>query len=230
MDSARKNARIAGLLYLIMAILGAFSIVWVPSILVVPGDVTSTVANIEADEWLFRLGIFSGLACQAIFVFLVVELHRLLKGVSRKNALLMVAFVVASVPISCLNMINQFAVLLILGDGYYLSVFDAEQLDALAMLFLDLHARGVLIAEIFWGLWLLPFGLLVIKSIFIPRILGIFLVIGGFCYLTAVLVHVLFPGYAASIEQIVVTLSGIAEFSIILWLLIIGVRDQKPAV
>ena len=228
LSSAKKTARIAGLLYFILAITGAFSMIYVPSILIVPGDATVTVKNIVTNESLFRLGIVSGLACQVLFIFLVLELYKLFKAVNKKQALLMVALVVASVPIACFNMINQFAVLLLLSDANYLSAFTPDQLNAFVMLFLDLSNKGILIAELFWGLWLFPFGWLVIKSGFIPKILGVFLIIGCFCYLLEFHMNALFPDYANTVSQIIAIPMAISELSIVLWLLIKGVKEPQP--
>lgn len=140
----------------------------------------------------------------------------------------MVSLVVAAVLIACLNMLNQFAALHLLSGAGYLTVFEPDQLNTMAMLFLDLHNHGILIAEIFWGLWLLPLGLLVIKSGFLPRILGVLLIIAYFGYLIDVLTNFLFPGYSAIISPIATTPSAIAELSVVLWLLIKGVKDQRP--
>ena len=218
----------AGFMYFMVAVTGAFSMIFVPSSLIVRGDVTVTVQNIMANKFLFRMGIVSGLACQVAFVFLVLELYKLLREVDKKKASLMVALVIASVPIACLNMLNQFAVLVIL-KGDYMNAFTLDQRNAMVMLFLDFYTYGILIAEIFWGLWLLPFGLLVIKSDFIPKILGIFLIIGCCCYLLEFLMHALLPDYAKTVSQVIAIPMAISELAIVLWLLIKGVREPKLA-
>ncbi len=225
MEPSKKTARIAGGLYLLMAITGAFSILYVPETLIVPGDAAITVQNILDSEWLFRLGFVSGLLCQATFVFLVLELYKLLKGVDRQQAFLMVALVVVAVPIACLNMLNQWAALLLLSGAEYLTGLWPDQLNAQVMFFLEMHAKGIFIAQIFWGLWLLPLGLLVIKSGFFPKILGIFLVAGCFGYLIDFLRQALFPESPEIISTIATIPSGISEISITLWLLIKGVKE-----
>lgn len=228
MKTIKKTARIAGLLYLILAITGAFSMIYVPGNLMVHGDTAVTIQNIMTNKLLFQMGIVSGLACQVLFIFLVLELYKLFKAVNKKQALLMVVLVVASVPIACFNMINQFAVLLLLSDANYLSAFTPDQLNAFVMLFLDLSNKGILVAELFWGLWLFPFGLLVIKSGFIPKILGVFLIIGCFCYLLEFHMNALFPDYANAVSQIIAIPMAISELSIVLWLLIKGVKEPQP--
>ena len=216
----------AGFMYFMVAVTGAFSMIFVPSSLIVRGDVTVTVQNIMANKFLFRMGIVSGLACQVAFVFLVLELYKLLKEVDKKQASLMVALVIASVPIACLNMLNQFAVLVLLKEDY-MNAFGPDQRNAMVMLFLDFSNYGILIAELFWGLWLLPFGLLVIKSDFIPKILGIFLIIGCCCYLLEFLMNALLPDYAKPVSQVIGIPMAISELAIVLWLLIKGVREPK---
>lgn len=224
-NSLKKTARIAGFLYLIVAITGGFSMMYVPG-LIVSGDAAATVKNILANESLFRLGLVSALVCQVTFVFLVLELFALLKGVNRKLALMMTALVIASVPIACLNVLNQFAVLLLLSGADYLSRFTADQVNSAVMFFLDLNVHGIFIAEIFWGLWLLPFGWLVIRSGFIPRILGVLLLLGGCGYVINFHVHALFPAFQQTVSAITALPLAISELSIVFWLLIKGVKES----
>jgi hypothetical protein len=155
-------------------------------------------------------------------------LYQLFKGVNNTYASLMVALVVAAVPVAFLNMLNQLAALHVLSGADYLRVFDTDQLNALVMLFLDLHSQGLLIVEIFWGLWLLPLGLLVINARFMPGFLGVLLIIAFLGYLIDFLTRLLFPGYTAIVSPI----AGAAKFgevAMILWLLIKGVKGQQAA-
>lgn len=225
--SAPATARAAGLLYLLLAVTGGFSMLYVPS-LIVPGDAAATAGNILAHESLFRLGVVSGLISQVVFVFLVLALYQLFDAVNHTHAALMVALVVAAVPVGFVNMLNQVAALHVLSGADYLSVFEADQLNALVMLFLDLHRQGLLIVEIFWGLWLLPLGLLVIKARFMPRFIGILLIVGFLGYVIDFLTRLLFPDYTAMVSPV----AGAAKFgevAMILWLLIRGTKAQ-PAV
>ena len=224
MDTKKKNARIAGLLYLLMGITGAFGIMYVPANIIVVGDATATANNIAESELLFRLSMISNLISQAIFVFLVLSLNRLLKEVNPKYAKLMVSFVTVSVPISFLNILNLVAADILVSGADYLSVFDTNQLNAFALLFLNLYEHGIYIVGIFWGLWLYPFGMLIIKSIFIPKIIGIFLVIGCFAYLTDSFISLMYPEYKEIVSLIIMLPLALGEFSIIFWLLIKGVR------
>jgi hypothetical protein len=218
-----KTARIAGFLYLILFPLGLFGIMYVPSILIVPGDAATTANNIMASESLFRLSIVSALIIQIVNILLVLVLYKLLKPVNKNHAVLMVIFFLVSVPITMLNELNQFAALLLLSGADYLTVFTTDQLQALVPLFLDLHEYGITIAGIFWGLWLFPMGYLVFKSGYIPRILGILLMIGCFGYLIDSFAIFLLPNYEVNIA--IFTFWG--ELLLPLWLLIKGVNVEQ---
>jgi len=226
MSSTMKTARIAGFLYLVLAITGVFSIMYVPSTLFVYGDATATANNIKSSELLFRTGIFIGLISNVIFVFLVLALYRLLKDISHKQAILMVTLVVVSVSIGFINKLNQIVVLIILSGADFLSVFEKSQLDALAYLFLRFHSQSWEAIQIFWGLWLFPFGLLIYRSRFIPRIMGVLLIIAGFAYLLSFVSFLLLPQYRGIVSQIMMPLM-FGELPIIFWLLIKGVKDQS---
>ena len=156
-NSLKKTTRIAGLLYLVLAVIFPFSLIYVPSTLFVFGDATATANNIRASELLFRAGIGSGLIANVLFVFLVLALYRLLNEVSRKQAVLMVILVVLAVSAAFGNSFNQIAALVVLSGADFLSVFDRPQLDALAYVFLRLHSQALQAIQIFWGLWLFPF-------------------------------------------------------------------------
>lgn len=209
-----------------MAITGGFSMLYVSSTLIVPGDAVATANNIIDSDFLFRLGAVSGLISGVIFLVLVLTLYKLFKGVDKTQASLMVVFVVAAVPVAFLNMLNQFAVLHILGGADYLTVFGQNQLNAAVMFFLNLHNQGLITVEVFWGLWLLPLGLLILKSGFIPKVVGVLLIIACLGYLVDFLTRLLFPSYAAIISPIAGA-SKFGELVIILWLLIKGVRGQN---
>jgi hypothetical protein len=221
-------ARVAGFLYLLLLPLGIFGTLYIPSILIVPGDAATTAKNIIASESLFRLGIVIALLVQIINIFVVLALYQLLKPVSQNMALLMVLFLLLGVPIAMLNELNHFAVLLVLSGADYLRVFTTDQLRALVPLFLNLHEQGINIAGIFWGLWLFPMGYLVFKSGFLPKILGVLLMIGCFGYLIDSFAAFLFPNYHVQIAMF--TFWGEVLFP--LWLLIKGLnveRWEKPA-
>jgi|SRR6185295_8528984 len=229
MDSTKKQARAAGLLYLLIGITAPIGLEYVPGKLIVPGDPTATADRIRASESLLRIGIASELFHQVICVFLVLALYRLFKAVNQTHARQLVvlgAFV--SVPIVFLNVLNEVAALVLVSGADFLSAFGKPQLDALAFLFIRLHTQGIVVASIFWGLWLFPFGMLVIRSGFIPRVLGVLLMIAGVAYLAAAFASILLPRYAHAVGQIAGLLE-IAEVPIIFWLLIWGARVSPSA-
>jgi hypothetical protein len=230
MNSAKKNARITGCIYLFMIVSGLFGLMYVPSKTIEYPDAAATAGNIISHEWLYRSGIISGLICQTLFVFLVLALNRLLKGVNEKHARLMVTFVIVSVPIAFLNEINRIAPLILLGDAEFLKVFKPDQLNALVMMFLDLFNYGNYVAGVFWGLWLLPFGYLVYKSGFIPRIIGIFLMVSCFGYLVESTTFLLIPQYYGIVSKITMVPSALGEFAVMPWLLIKGVKYEPSPV
>ena len=222
-NSIKKTARVAGLLYLLVAAFGVFGLVYVPSVLVVPGDAAATAENILASASLFRLGIVSALITQAVQIVLVLVLYKLLEPVNRNLALLMVVFILLGVPIAMLSELNSFAALLVSSGNDYLAAFTADQSRALVSLFVDLREHGINIASLFWGLWLLPMGYLIFKSNFLPRVLGILLIVGGFGYLVDFATFFLFPDFDVTIAQF----TFIGELLLPLWLLIRGVNVEQ---
>ncbi len=220
--SPLANARITGVLYLILLPLGIFSMS-VASMLVVPGDAATTAKNIMASESLFRLSIVSALLVQVVNLFVVLGLYQLLKPVNKNMATLMVLFLLLGVPIAMLNELNQVAVLVLLNGAASSAAFTSQQVQSLTPLFLGLHQSGIQIAGIFWGLWLLPMGYLVFKSGSLPRILGILLVIGGFGYLIDSFAFFIVPDLHVAVAQF----TFVGEVLLPLWLLIKGVNIAK---
>jgi len=223
MSSAKNPGRFAGLLYLLTSIPGAFALIYVPSKLIVDGNAAATANNISASETLFRLGIAAQLISQAGFIFVALALYDLLKGVNRRHASVMVTLIVVSIPIAFVNELNAIAALVLVRGADFLSIFEKPQRDALAMLFLTLHGHGFGVAEVFWGLWLFPLGLLVYRSRFLPRFLGVWLAIGGFAYVILSLTGILLPQY----QDKVFTYSQpatLGELVFMLWLVIKGAR------
>lgn len=227
-NSLKKTARVAGMLYIIMDICLIFSGMYVDPKLYVPGDTVATVGNILGFQWLFRLGFVSNLVGLILQLFLVHALYELFTSVDKVQVRLMVIFIVAGVSVAFLNTLNQYAPILLFSKDGYLSTFNPAQLQTLAMVFLDLYNNGTIIAEIFWGLWLIPLGLLVYRSGFVPRMLGVLLMIGCLGHLISFLLTFLFPNHSTILTSIA-EMAMIGELPIFLWLLIKGVQDQKPA-
>ena len=226
MESRKKTARIAGLLYVLASLPGIFSLLYVPSHFIVSGNAGATAGKIASEELVFRIGILCEVAGFTGFIFVVGQLYRLLSEVNRVQASVMFLLMLVSIPISLVNVLNEIAALMLIRGGDFLSVFDQPQREALAMLFLKLHGQGFVVAQIFWGLWLIPFGILVYKSGFLPRILGVLLVIACFGYLAdSLLAFRLLPeGVARVVDQLT-----LAELPIILWLLIMGAKERALA-
>jgi len=222
-----KIARISGVLYLIALPLALFSAMVVSSKLIVPGDAATTANNITASEGLFRSGIVSMLIVQLVYILKPLILYKLLKPVNKNHALLMVILLLVAIPIAFFNELNKFAILFLLSGADYLSVFDPGQLHAQVMFFLDLYTGGVFIAQILWGLWLFPFGYLVFKSGFLPRILGVLLILGCFGYVIHSLAFMLFPSYEGTVALVVMAPNLISEFALFLWLLVKGVNVEQ---
>jgi hypothetical protein len=227
MSSARNPGRFAGLLYVLISIVGFFAIGYVPGKIIVQGDAAATANNIAAHETLFRLGIASELVGQAGFIFVALALYDLFKGVNRRHASLMVVLIVVSIPIAFLNELNSFAALVLVRGADFLSVFDKPQRETLAMLFLNLHGRGFVICEMFWGLWLFPLALLIYKSRFLPRFLGVWLALAGFAWVILSLTGTLLPEYQDTVNSYLQP-AIIGEVAFMLWLLIKGAQPRVP--
>ena len=225
MHPTDKAARVAGAVYLSMIVTAPFSLVYIPSTLFVRGNATATANNILAHQTLFRLAIVADLITAVIFIFLVLALYRLLSGVNKTHASLMVALALVSAAVGFMNVLNEIAALTLFRGADFLAVLEKPQRDALGMLFLRLHSQGNVINEIFWGLWLFPFGVLVMRSGFLPRILGVWLIINGFAYVVLSFAGLLLPQYQdVAFRSAFPLLLG--ELAIMLWLVIKGAKVQ----
>jgi len=225
MTSVKNPGRFAGLVYLLVSIPGVFALIYVPHKLIVHGNATATAANIMASETLFRAGIACNLICEIFFVGVAFLLYDLLKSVNRRQALFMFWLIAISLPIALLNELNSIAALILVREPAFLSVFDKPQREAMAMLFLNLHSQGFGIASIFWGLWLFPLGLLVYRSGFLPRILGILLIANCFSYVVNSFTSLVLPNYADRVDRWMMPLS-FGELIFMFWLLIMGAKPK----
>lgn len=225
MSPTSRQARVAGLLYLLLSIVGPVRLIYVPSALFVQGDATATANNIVAHETLFRLGIVSELLSGVFGIFLVLALYRLLKGVDQKHAVLMVVLGLMPDAIYFFNVLNDAAALLLVRGADFLSVFDKPQRDALAMLFLRVHDQVIVAAETLWGLWLFPLAILVYRSRFLPRFLGVWLIINGITYVALSLTGLLLPQFEDSVSSIAFP-ALLGEIALMLWLLIMGAKAE----
>ncbi|HEV2115591.1 MAG TPA: DUF4386 domain-containing protein [Terriglobales bacterium] len=223
-----KNARAAGFLYILASVVGVVRLLYIPDALFVHGNATATANNIAAHEALFRLGFVSTLLGATLWLFVPLALYRLLKGVDQGLAVLMVILgSLMQVPLFFVNIVTDAAALLFARGSGYLSIFDKLQRDAFAGLFLDLHHQFDLANLLFAGLWLFPFGLLVYKSRFLPRFLGLWLILAGFAWLAFSLTGFVFPAYEDKVFSITQPVA-LGEVATMLWLVIMGARE-KPA-
>jgi hypothetical protein len=227
--SRKRTARLAGLLYLLLAFTGFFSLRYVPSKLIDWNNAAKTFDNIVASETLFRLDILAGIIGYTGFLILPFVLYKLLNHINKTYAVGMVLLAVISVPISYTYLLDKFAVLTLIHSSNYLNAFQSDQLHAQVLLHLNYYDNGILLASIFWGLWLFPFGYLVFKSGFLPKIIGIFLMVGCFGYQIDFLFHYFMTDKydALGISNYVRLPGSLGELSICLWLVIIGTKEKR---
>jgi len=229
MSSTHNPGRVAGFIYLLLVVLAPFRLIYIPSALYVRGIATSTANNIANHELLFRLGMVSDLLCGTILIFLTLALYRLFKGVNQNLAVLVVILGgLLPATIDFLNVLNDAAALILVLGVDFLSVFDKPHRDALAMLFLRLHHQEIIAAEILWGLWLFPLAILTYRSRFLPRFLGVWLIINGFAYLIMSFTGLVLPQYEDMVSNIAFP-ALLGEMAFMLWLLIKGAKLDSAA-
>lgn len=223
-----SQARAAGLLYLVLGATGAFALQYVPRAVVVPGDAAATAERLRSSESLLRIGIASELISTIVFIFTVLALYRLFERVDRGLASLMVIFVLLSVPISLLNVLNEVAALVLVSGADSLSALAAPQLEALAYVLMRLHTQGFALAEIFWGLWLFPLGLLAMRSGFVPRVVGVLLILACGGYVAHAFTAFLLPQIATTVSIVALPFEA-GELGIVVWLLATRHGADRPA-
>ncbi len=225
-SSLKNTARLAGLLYLIWIITGLFAMFYVPSQINMRGDAATTAQNILSNEFLFRTSIVNDLVSSTIWVFLVLVLYRLFKDVNERQAKLLFALVIVQIPAAFFMEAFNITSLMIL-KGEILKTFEITQRQDLALLLLRMNDYGVLTLEFFWGLWLFPLAILVYRSRFLPRFLGVWLMITGFFYLVLSLTGLMLPQYKDMVLHSVFALPAeVGEVAFMLWILIVGAKEQ----
>jgi len=229
MNSTHNPGRVAGFWYLLLTVIAPLRLMYIPSKLFVHGNAAATVNNIATHEWLFRFGIVGDLICGVILIFLVLAFYRLFKGVDQNLAVLVVILGgVMPAIIDFVSVVNDAAALMLVRGSDFLPVFDKPQRDALAMLFLNLRDHQNTAAEILWGLWLFPLAILVYRSRFLPRFLGVWLIVNGFAYVIISLTGELLPQYQNRVFTIS-TPALFGELAIMLWLVIKGAKPPVDA-
>jgi hypothetical protein len=222
--SPKRLARIAGLLYLAVGILGGFAFAAVYSTMYVAGDAATTASHLVANAGLVKIGVAADLIQATVWVFLSMTLYALLRHVNAYAARAMVILVVIGASISFLNILFEFEGMRVATDPAYLAALGIAGSNSLAMLLLDLQHYGYAIAGIFFGLWLVPLGYLAFKSEMFPKALGMVLVVGGISYLVDTLAAFVAPEFTATIHPLAALLGGVAEISTLGYLLVKGVR------
>ena len=229
MTSPKPLARIAGVLYLLVGIFGGFAEGYVEPKMYVAGNAAATAGNVVANSGLVRLGVVADLLDGAVFVFLALTLYILLKHVHKSVARAMLVLVALATAITCLVAVFEFEGLRVATDASYAAALGTGGSNALVMLLLDTQHYGLLIAQIFFGLWLVPLGYLAYKSSgLFPKWLGVMLIVGGVCYLVDLLAAFLVPDFGQKIQTFIVIPSAIAEISMVLYLLVVGVKTTEP--
>ena len=224
MSQPKRLARIAGLLYLIVGIFGGFAVGYVTPMLYVPGDAATTAGNVVANAGLVRIGVLADLLQATVFVFLGMTLYLLLKHVHKNAATTMVILVAIAATLMCLDKVFQFAALQVAGDASYAAAFGVTGSNALVLLLLDMHHYGYLIAQIFFGLWLVPLGYLAYRSGMFPKALGIVLIVAGASYLVDMLAAFIVPDFRTQIHGFLAIPPTIAEVWMLGYLLWKGVK------
>lgn len=231
MTSPKRLARLAGFLYLLNGIFSGLAFGYVLGKVYVPGSAAITTANVVANSGLVRFGVIADLFQGTEWLFLAMTLYILLRHVHQSAARAMVALVAVGAAIVCLNDVFQFESVRVATDPSYTTALGAAGASAVVMLLLEIHHYGFLVAQIFFGLWLVPFGYLAYRSAMFPKGLGVTLIIGGACYIVGLLVVFLVPGFdlGEKINVFVTLPSAVAELSMVLYLLVIGVRIPKQS-
>ena len=230
MTSPRRLARIAGVLYLLVGIFGGFAEGYVEPKMYVAGDAMATTANVVANSGLLRMGVMADLLDGTFFIFLALVLYILFKDVHKSTARAMLVLVMLATAITCVSALFEFEGLRIATGAVDFSAFGAAGSNAMVLLMLDAQHYGLLVAQIFFGLWLAPLGYLAYRSGWFPKALGGVLIAACACYLVDLLASFLFPDFGKAIHGYVILLPAIAEPAMVLWLLIVGVKVARPAV
>src|ERR1700719_646133 len=227
MNDNKKQSRRAAILYFLNALPAPFALLYVPSVLIVRGNALATANNVRDSEILLRFGMAGELFFSTVVIFAVLAFYSLFKAVSAKHARAMVILMLISVPISYLNVLNDIAALTFARGPEFLSSFAQPQRDALVLFFLRLHNQGLVLAQIFWGLWLFPFGIVIWRSGFVPRVIGVFVIIAGFGNVIASFASLFLPTYSGVIGQYATILQA-GELPLI-WMVFWGARPQPGA-
>jgi Domain of unknown function (DUF4386) len=227
MNSSKRLARTAGVLYLIVGIFGGFAEGYVEPKMYVAGNAAATAGNVVANPGLVRMGVVADLLDGTAFILLALVLYILFKRVNKSVARALLVFVTLATAITCLSAVFEFEGLRVATGAVNLAAFGSGGSNAMVLLLLETQHYGLLIAQIFFGLWLVPLGYLAYKSGWFPKALGVLLVVGGACYLVDLLAAFLAPDLGQNIHAFIVIPCAIAEIWMVGYLLMIGVKTVK---
>lgn len=225
-ESPSLTARIAGALWLTVIVTG-LSAFMIRSPLILRGDAAATAANILASESLYRVAFVFDLIAGICYLGVTVLLYRLLRGVSRSVSLLAAFFGLAGVVIGSVTALNDLATLSVLGGEQYSNIFTTSQLQATAQMYLRVSGLGFTLAMVFFGLQVFSIGTLIIRCIFLPRILGVLLAMGGLSYIISSFATFMAPAFGARLTPFIVPIALLGEGSLTLWLLLKGVNVER---
>lgn len=225
----KSLGRRTGLLFLLHGLPAPFALLFVPARIYVPGDVAATAERVRANELLLRVSIVAEIWQCLLLVFAALALYRLLREVNHYLAAVAVALIWISLPIQLVNLLNHLAPLVLTSGTAFMAAFAKEQVDGLVFLFVRLHAMGLQITQIFWGMWLLPWGLAAVRTGFMPRWIGAAIMVGGAGYMLNSAVAILAPGLSPTVSPYLLAL-GVSELAKTGWLLVWGAREPHPSV
>jgi hypothetical protein len=226
MQGAPNTGRLAGALYFLSAVAAGIPLIYVPGTLIISGDAAATSHTVQLHEAAFRACMAGELLGALLLVATVRTLHGLLHTAHERLAWLMVTFVLLSVPITFANIIPELAALQLFHGATTVSAIAPSERNALAMLCLDLHAEGASVANIFWGLWLAPFGLLIVKSRALPRLLGVWLIADAGALVAVSLTNLFIPSWIDTVSEIAIP-GELAELAAMAWLLVTGAKTKS---
>jgi hypothetical protein len=228
-NSTKKTARLAGLFWILVGVTTGFSLGYVRSKLIVSGDAAATVSNIIASESLFRVAIASSILSQIFLLFFGLTIFRLFKGANKTLATVFLSSLLVGVAIGVVNSLNNLGALWVITNPDNQRAFQPDQINALAMTFLRLNNFGIGLLEIFSALFLFSLGLLIIRSGYLPRVLGILLMIGACAFPINSFTKILIPQfYPALMTRLTMILNAFGPLATMLWLLIKGVNQPQP--
>ena len=223
---SKVNARTIGFVYLLVVLIAPFRLIYIPYKLFVHDNAAATTSNLINHEFLFRLGLLSDLLVASISLILTYLLFLFFKGVDKRWAMLMLLLGFMDTPAYFFNVMNDVAALLLSKAPAFMASFTRDQLISLSYFFVRLHGEMINAAELFWGLWLFPLAILVIKSRLLPRFLGIWLIANGIAYLALCVSGLIFPEYEDLVARIVFP-AQLGEVAFVLWLLTMGVKQDR---